>query len=110
MSASDAEKAAPKEDLEALRDVLTSGSLVGEKLSVLGLVVRALADEESLSRFLESILADVQQAAAALGCDLGDQNRNEDAEKLFRIHRKVEAVRHILDRAFDAGIFSEVSK
>lgn len=110
MSAASAEKGAPKEDLEALQNVFAAGSLAGDKLSALGLLVRALADDDSLSRFLGSILADVQQSASALGCDLSDQNRLADAEKLFRIHRKVEAVRHILDRSFDAGVFLEVTK
>lgn len=110
MSAADAEKAAPKEDVDALRSVLAAGTLTGEKVSVLGLLVRAVSESDSLGRFLDDILIDVERSASALGCDLSDDGRVADGEKLFRIHRKVEAVRHILDRAFDAGILLEVTK
>lgn len=110
MSAADAKKAAPKEDLEGLRSALAAGTLTGDRLSAFGLLVRALSDDDSLSRFLESILADAAQAASTLGCDLSEKDRADDGERVFRIHRKIEAVRYILQRAFDAGIFSEADQ
>lgn len=98
----------PSVDMAALLDVFENQTVPAEELSILGLVSRAVSHAENIEQFIGDILFDVERSAADLACSLSGDGDTARGEDLFRMHRKIEAARHLFDRAFKAGVLVEV--